>query len=126
MADFSVAASPGTLITTKLTVDRRVTDCVSVYSLVDIFPVLLRLPQWMHWWEKSAAVMRERQNAIWLKYWNGMKDKIDKGIAPECFGRQLVEAGYSQKGIDELQAAFVAGSKSSISNDMCFNLVDVD
>ena len=41
-----------------------------------------------------------------------MKAKIDRGVAPECFGRQFVEAGYSKKGIDELQAAFVAGSTS--------------
>ena len=124
MADFSVAASPGTLM--WLTIDSGVTNSASVYSLVDIFPVLLKLPQWMHWWEKSAAVMRERQNTIWLKYWNGMRDKIDKGIAPECFGRQLVEAGDSQKGIDELQAAFVAGSESPISRDVSFTLIGVD
>ena len=82
-----------------------------VYSLVDIFPVLLKLPHWMHWWEKPAIVMRERQNKIWMKFWNEMKRKIQDGVAPECFGRQFVEAGYSEKGIDELQAAFVAGSK---------------
>ena len=43
-----------------------------------------------------------------------MKNKIYKGTAPDCFGRQFVEAGYSKKGIDELQAAFVAGSKSAL------------
>jgi hypothetical protein len=64
----------------------------------------------MHWWEKPALVMRERQNKIWMRFWNDMRNKIELGIAPECFGRQFVEAGYSQKGIDELQAAFVAGS----------------
>lgn len=72
---------------------------------------MLKLPKWMHWWEKPYAVMRERQNKIWLRYWNEMKAKIEKGMAPECFGRQFVEAGYSKKGIDELQAAFVAGSE---------------
>ncbi|KAK5459729.1 hypothetical protein LTS15_003858 [Exophiala xenobiotica] len=91
MSEFSLASSP-------------------VYGLVDIFPVLLKLPGWMHWWEKPLAVMRERQKNIWLKYWNGMKAKIDQGVAPDCFGRQMVEAGYSKKGISEIQAAFVAGT----------------
>jgi hypothetical protein len=65
----------------------------------------------MQWWEKPYAAMRERQNKIWLRYWTDMKAKIENGTAPECFGRQFVEAGYSKKGIDELQAAFIAGSK---------------
>jgi hypothetical protein len=86
--------------------------------LVDIFPVLLKLPQWMHWWEKAGLVMRERQNKIWLRYWNNMKALIKNGTAPDCFGRQLVESGYSKKGIDELQAAFVAGCELEFSLDL--------
>lgn len=43
-----------------------------------------------------------------------MKAKLDNGTAPECFAREFVEAGYRKKGIDEAQAAFVAGSRSSL------------
>lgn len=65
----------------------------------------------MHWWQKELQQLEERQNKTWLLYWNQMKDKIDRGEAPDCFGRQFVEAGYRQKGISELQAAYVCGSK---------------
>jgi hypothetical protein len=82
-----------------------------VYGAIDIFPWLLNLPKWMHWWNSDLKKIEARQSEAWLHYWNQMKDKIDKGEAPDCFGRQFVEAGYRQKGISELQAAYVCGSK---------------
>jgi hypothetical protein len=42
-----------------------------------------------------------------------MKDKIELGRAPDCFGKDFVESGYRKKGIDELQAAWVAGCNVS-------------
>lgn len=88
----------------------------SVYGLVDIFPKLLDLPKWLHWWEKPVIPYRERQEKIWMRYWNQMRAKIEAGQAPECFGRSFVETGYQKKGIDEMQAAFVAGSMLTCSS----------
>jgi hypothetical protein len=65
----------------------------------------------MHWWSKALQKAEERQSRIWLHYWDQMKQKIERGEAPDCFARQFVQAGYLKKGIDELQAAYVCGSK---------------
>ncbi|KAH7110166.1 cytochrome P450 [Dactylonectria macrodidyma] len=88
-----------------------------VYCAIDVFPWLLNLPKWMHWWQKELRQLEERQNKTWLLYWNQMKDKIDRGDAPDCFGRQFVEAGYHQKGISELQAAYVCGTMIEAGSD---------
>ena len=84
---------------------------IPAYSLINVFPKLMDLPTWMHWWQKVADEYRIRQEQIWFRLWGDMEKKIDQGVAPDCFGRQLVETGYRQKGIDEGQAAFVAGSE---------------
>ncbi|KAI8665702.1 hypothetical protein NCS56_01006900 [Fusarium sp. Ph1] len=88
-----------------------------MYGAIDIFPWLLNLPNWMHWWNSDLKKIEERQSEAWLRYWNQMKDKIDKGEAPDCFGRQFVEAGYRQKGISELQAAYVCGTMIEAGSD---------
>ena len=65
---------------------------------------------------------QERQNRVWMGYWQDLKKKIEDGTAPECFVKQFSESDYERKGIDEMQAAYTAGSMSelfqaNVSND---------
>lgn len=78
----------------------------------------------MHWWAKDLQDAHDRQVRTWMHYWNQMKSKIDKGEAAECFGRQFVESGYIKKGIDELQAATVCGSKFLVPMFVRFLVTD--
>jgi cytochrome P450 len=78
--------------------------------IAEIVPPLSRLPTWLQWWRPEAMSYQERQNAAWMGYWQMLKKKIEDGTAPECFVKQFAESDYQAKGIDEMQAAYTAGS----------------
>jgi len=92
MNDFSIVAAPGAYI-------------------ADTVPVLGKLPPSLHWWKSSILPLQQRQARLWMKFWNDLKAKMEKGKAPECFVKQLIESEYQKHDISELQAAFVAGCK---------------
>lgn len=94
MEDFSKAAAPGAFI-------------------ADMIPPLANLPSWMQWWKSRAEAHYNRQVTIWMKFWTNLKAQMAEKKAPECFVRQFAETDYSKQGISEIQAAFVAGSKSN-------------
>ena len=79
--------------------------------IAEVLPPLSKLPEWMQWWRPEAMRYQERQNKAWMGYWQNLKKKIDEGTAPECFVKQFAESDYQAKGIDELQAAYAAGSR---------------
>jgi hypothetical protein len=76
----------------------------------EIIPPLAQLPEFLQWWRPEAMRYQERQNKVWMGYWLNLKKKIADGTAPECFVKQFAESDYERKGIDELQAAYTAGS----------------
>jgi hypothetical protein len=45
--------------------------------------------------------------------YNKLLRQIAKEIAPQCFAKHIVDSEKEQKGIDDTQAAFVAGCKSN-------------
>ncbi|OJJ33663.1 hypothetical protein ASPWEDRAFT_173101 [Aspergillus wentii DTO 134E9] len=92
MKDFSEASVPGQYI-------------------VDVIPWLADiLPKQLHWWQRSIRLLREKQDALWMKLWSGLRTKMESGNAPECFVKQFIESDYENMGISELQAAFLAGT----------------
>jgi len=44
-----------------------------------------------------------------MKYWKSLDKQIKEGTAPECFCKQFAESNYEEKGISEIQAAYLAG-----------------
>jgi len=90
MEDFSRIAAPGAYI-------------------ADTIVPLGRLPIWAQWWRKGLQPYYQRQVNLWMKLWNELKQKMEKGNAPECFVKQVIEQDYEKQGISELQAAFLAG-----------------
>lgn len=82
--------------------------------IAEILPPLSTLPEWMQWWRPEAMRYQERQNKLWMGYWQQLKRKIEEGSAPECFVKQFAQTDYQAKGIDELQAAYAAGSNPPI------------
>lgn len=50
-----------------------------------------------------------------MKYWNKLQDQIRDGTAPECFVKQLAESNYQEKGISEIQAAYLSGCIHSLT-----------
>jgi cytochrome P450 len=45
-----------------------------------------------------------------MKYWNKLQGQIRDHTAPECFVKHLAESNYQEKGISEIQAAYISGS----------------
>ena len=66
MEEFSKAATPGKY-------------------MAETLPFLAKLPAWMQWWRQEALQSFNRQAAIWMKYWTGLRIQMDQGQAPECF-----------------------------------------
>ncbi len=79
--------------------------------IADQIPILARLPKRLQWWRPRAEAYYKRQEALWLKLWDQMQQKIRAGKAPECFVKRLAETDYRQQGISDLRAAFLSGSK---------------
>ena len=106
--------------------------------LVDSFPQLAKLPKWMQWWRPAALKYQHHQSdppletqynieswfmglivaRVWMKYWNKLQDQIRDGTAPECFVKQLAESNYQEKGISEIQAAYLSGCTSSLLHSL--------
>lgn len=97
MKDFSDNAMPGACIAD------------TIPPLADIMPVVLQ------WWRARGLRLQARQTTIWMKYWSTLQKQIDDGKAPECFVKQFSESNYKAKGISDVQAAYVAGSKYQIN-----------
>jgi hypothetical protein len=77
--------------------------------IAETIPPLADLPQWMQWWRPAALKYQDHQSRVWMKYWNKLKDQIKDGTAPECFVKQFAESKYQEKGISDIQAAFLSG-----------------
>src|SRR3981189_1723005 len=95
--------------------------------IAEVIPPLADLPVWMQWWRPAALKYQHHQSdpphethcnvqswfmglivaRVWMKYWNKLQDQIRDGTAPECFVRQLAESNYQEKGISEIQAAYL-------------------
>jgi len=58
-----------------------------------------------------------------MKYWKKLEGQIQDGTAPECFVKQFAESDYQDKGISEIQAAYLAGciSPSSSRTNDCYD-----
>jgi len=94
MAEFSETAAPGAF-------------------LADLYPPLARIPQWMQWWRPRALRYYKHQETLWMMLWNQLKVQISLKQAPDCWAKQWAETDPTEKqGIDEVQAAFVAGCMS--------------
>ncbi|KAH6971061.1 cytochrome P450 [Ilyonectria sp. MPI-CAGE-AT-0026] len=91
LTEFSITAEPGAYI-------------------ADLFPPLGRLPQWLQWWRPTATRAYNRHTAIFMKYWNTLKEKLEHGNAPECLVKQIMETGIEKQGVTEVEACWVAGS----------------
>jgi hypothetical protein len=82
--------------------------------LAEVIPPLSKLPTFLQWWRPEAMKFQENQNQAWMGYWLQLKKKIEEGTAPDCFVKQFAQSDYQSKGIDEMQAAYTAGSNSPL------------
>ena len=75
---------------------------------VDVFPPLAVLPKWLmpSFWK--ARKCRNFMHANTMKHWYNLKERLQKGTAPECFAKQVMESDYEAQGLDEVTVSWMA------------------
>ncbi|KAL0252995.1 hypothetical protein SLS55_008440 [Diplodia seriata] len=78
--------------------------------VVDTFPSLAGWPQallggWRAFGERVCA----HDSEVYMRLWEALKREVDKGEAPECFGKEFYLNDPMQNGIDDLAAAYTCG-----------------
>ncbi|EXJ76278.1 uncharacterized protein A1O5_00786 [Cladophialophora psammophila CBS 110553] len=79
--------------------------------LVDAFPSLQYLPSWMvqNWW-KIGREWFAYDSKVYLDLYRNLIKQVEEGTAPDCFVKDFYLSNPSKNGIDELMAAYAAGS----------------
>ena len=78
--------------------------------LVDTFPSLQYLPEWMvQNWRTFGKKCFEHDYPVYLKLWEDLKKEVKDGKAKQCFCKDFYENDPEKLGIDNLQAAYQAG-----------------
>ena len=78
--------------------------------LIDTFPALKILPQWMtNNWKSYAKKICEHDSGIYLELWRDLNRNVAAGDIKPCFGKDFVEKDLEKLGMNELEAAFHTG-----------------
>lgn len=88
---------------------------------VDVFPPLNVVPKWLMPNFYKARFFRNFMQENTMRHWNDLKAKWEKGVAPDCFAKQVMESDYAAQGLSEetvswmVQAIPEAGAETTAS-----------
>ena len=78
-----------------------VINSTGIAALVDFFPVLRRLPDFMNPTQKKAKDLHKEESELYLKHWLNAKKATKDGTINNCFCEGMVEVqekeGFSDK-----------------------------
>jgi len=78
--------------------------------MVDTFPSLQYLPQWLFGnWRDFGRKCVEHDAPIYLALWEQLKKETREGTAKQCFCKDFYESDPEKQGIDTLHAAYQCG-----------------
>lgn len=79
--------------------------------LVDAFPILTLLPSFLvqNWW-KTGTEWFKHDSKVYLDLYRNLVESVKAGKAPDCFVKDFYLGDPEKNGIDELTAAYSAGS----------------
>jgi cytochrome P450 len=78
--------------------------------VVDSFPSLQCLPEWMVGrWRSLGKRMFEHDSRVYLDLWEDLKKRTADGTAPDCFCKTFYINDPEKSGIDNLGAAYTCG-----------------
>lgn len=87
-----------------------------VAAILDSFPLLRALPDFILRLRKTAKQLHKREKALYLSHWLRVKEEIqDKTIKP-CFCEELA-AQQESEGFSDDQAAYIAGTLLEAGSD---------
>lgn len=85
-------------------------------ALLDVFPVLRKLPDWAVPLRKYAKKLHEKESELYMGHWLNVKKKIKDGSAKPCFCVDLLRAQDEERFSDDL-AAYTSGSLLEAGSD---------
>jgi cytochrome P450 len=78
--------------------------------MVDTFPSLQHLPQWLFGnWRDFGRKCVEHDAPIYLALWEQLKKETREGTAKQCFCKDFYESDPEKQGFDTLHAAYQCG-----------------
>ncbi|KEZ46554.1 Uncharacterized protein SAPIO_CDS0349 [Scedosporium apiospermum] len=76
---------------------------------VERYPALKHVPGYLAPWKAEVLAQRQKDIQLYTELMNEVKDKVSRGVAPECFATHLLEQQESL-GMSDLEIAYTAGS----------------
>lgn len=77
-------------------------------SLVDWFPLVTRLPRFMHVWRPYWEALDRWNNDVYRSWWDTVRKQVDEGSAPPSFVRDTLLAPESKFQGSDQDAMYVA------------------
>ncbi|CEF87210.1 hypothetical protein FGSG_11389 [Fusarium graminearum PH-1] len=87
-----------------------------IAALLDTFPILRRLPDFLLPVQKKAKELHKKEKALYLSHWLKAKQDIANGSIKPCFCVGLAEAQEKNK-FDDDQAAYISGTLLEAGSD---------
>lgn len=85
-------------------------------AIVDFFPVLRRLPDFLLPVRQKAKEMHKREKALYLGHWMRAKKETQEGTIQPCFCEDLL-ATQKAEGFSDDQAAYISGTLLEAGSD---------
>jgi cytochrome P450 len=85
-------------------------------ALVDFFPLLRKLPDFLLPAAKKAKELHKREKGLYLGHWLKAKEESRNGTIKPCFCEELVTAQKAE-GFSDDQAAYIAGTLLEAGSD---------
>ncbi|KAF8191490.1 cytochrome P450 [Mycena galopus ATCC 62051] len=87
-------------------IDRLVRAIAPGAFLVDVFPVMKRLPLWMAKWKKEGLEWHQKDTILFEGLMNDAKELERSGSLPHCFAAHLID---KPRDLSEKESAWLAG-----------------
>lgn len=85
-------------------------------ALVDFFPWLRWLPDFLLPVRQKAKALHEKEKALYLGHWLKAKEQTNAGTIMRCFSEDLV-AAQKAEGFDDAQASYITGTLLEAGSD---------
>ncbi|KAG8628525.1 hypothetical protein KVT40_004398 [Elsinoe batatas] len=86
-------------------------------NLVDAYPVLNKLPSFLHWWRPRGEEIFKRTRDCYKREVDMIEAKLAKGEAKDCFAVEFLKQCEKEKDLDEVTKLFTFGSLMEAGSD---------
>ena len=85
-------------------------------NIVDGFPILAKLPEFLQWWRPRGERIHEKTVGVYRRVFETLEKKIEEGTQRDCFALQMLKIAETEN-FTENQKLFAAGSLLEAGSD---------